>query len=180
LLFTHPHFWEAFVMSRIVVSVVVVCLNLVGGGRAHALDEEERRLLEEIVKTTQDEIEGMSRMIADGRIDSGAVIDAERRLATARLKLAATPEEELQIWEEIVQTTATSMQHIQRMIDAGQTTTIELYGARARHLEAQLGLYRARKAMSSNAQTLQTETFNAPCATYSPASPRRSGWIFRR
>jgi outer membrane protein TolC len=154
-------------MLRFIAPMIVLGMSLMSAIPAHALDDEERRLLQEIVKSTQQEFESKEQMYLNGKLYFGDVSDAARRLAEARLNLATSPAERLQLWEDMVKITAQAEQYAQASVHNGMGTTAELHQAHARHLEAQLGLYRTKRAM-------QTESTSGTVVRRCPTAPPRA------
>jgi hypothetical protein len=122
---------------------------LIPAGRANALDDEERRLLNEIVKSAQFEIASEREKIAHGGTgDFNAINIAARRIMDAKLQLAMTPAEKVEVWAEFVKRTGEAVESARMMHEGGRGTIIDVTRVQTIHLEAQLGLYRAKKELS--------------------------------
>jgi hypothetical protein len=80
-------------------------------------------------------------------MERSKLFDARRRLAMAKLQLATTPEEKVKFWEEVVLHVATLEAAAKKNYELGIGSILELKRARSAHLEAQLGLHRAKKEL---------------------------------
>jgi hypothetical protein len=141
---------ERRLIIGIVAAIGLFALGVgVGDSAQHPVQEPNQRLQElmtERCEILKSEVESVELSLKSGRADLAEWREANVALFKAKADLAADVDEQITIYEEMVDFVRTCEQNAKRIVDAGQAPQTELRQARLATIEAQIALEQLRMA----------------------------------